>query len=242
VRRYLRRSLACVLMLAGVLSIGVPTASSGVGLQTVRLSCNDGTNLGLALDPTAVAALTGAVAAVNLFPAGLPPLTCATQSTAAGSSNGRTDFVVGGGHATGLGVFTGSPDCQYNFSVSGHVPTGTPSIEGEPQAGAGGTFNLKATNTKCGFTGQVVAKVDCVNVFGPGMAQITANVTHTDAGVFFPLAGSDIEVDFYDSGMPGGAGDKLDIFTQGPPAPCSFEGPYLPNQSVDQGNININRG
>lgn len=239
----MRRLLTGLLVVTAFLGVGSPTATSNVGLQNVSLACNDGTNLGLALDPTALTALTGAVSAVNLFPAGIPPLTCSTQTAAPGSSDGRNDFVVGGGHATGLGVFTGNTDCQYNFSVSGHVPAGTPAVMGQPQAGAGGTFNLKATNNKCGFTGQVVAKVDCVEVggFGPGSAQITGKVTHTDAGTFFPLAGFDIEVDFYDSGVPGGTGDRLDVFTTGPPEPCSFA-TYTPYQQVDQGNITVHGG
>src|SRR5205085_274108 len=174
----------------------------------------DGTNLGLALDPAVVTALTDAVSAVNLFPAGDPALTCSTSS-ASGAKNGANDFVVGGGQAENLGLFGGTTQtpCLYNFSVSGHAKNGAAATAGQAQPSAGGTFNVTATQTKCMFSGHLVSKVDCVavdvldtnNLPIPGSAQITAQVTHVDGGAFSPqLLGEDIEVDLYDSGIPGG--------------------------------------
>src|SRR6266550_8990602 len=73
------------------LVLGVPTAAPDLGLQNVNLSCNDGTNLALALDVTAVTQLADAVSAINLFPAGDPALACGlTQSTTLTSPATRT--------------------------------------------------------------------------------------------------------------------------------------------------------
>jgi hypothetical protein len=245
--RHLRRAVVCVLTAGLALFIGAPTASSALpGLQSVRLGCNDGTNLALALDPASTLALTSAVSAVNTYAAGLPPLTCTTSSSTTSAKNGPKDFVVGGGQAAFVGVF-GNNACDANFSVSAHVPTGTLPVA--PQSGAGGTFNLTNTLNKCLFAGHIVSKVDCVavgedpiNNRPPGGAQITAVVTKSDgAYATLLLPGDEIEVDFLDSGLPGGAGDMIDVFQLVPPVPCFF-GQFMADQPVDRGNINVKQG
>src|SRR5205823_2170979 len=100
------------------------------GLQSVTLSCTDGTLLNLELDAPALAA----VAAIHLYPAGDPPLVCSlslsrvssastvlrrllallTPNEAAASGNPEHDYAVGGGQVqTGL--------CKTNFALSAHV-------------------------------------------------------------------------------------------------------------------------
>src|SRR5437870_13471177 len=96
--RPLRRAVLCALCLGLTLSVGAAAASSAVpGLQSAALGCNDGTNLGLSLDPAATLALNSAVAAVNAFPAGVPALSCNVGAAPASGKNGPKDFVVGGG-------------------------------------------------------------------------------------------------------------------------------------------------
>jgi hypothetical protein len=76
-------------------------------LNTVTLTCNDGTNVSLSLTLTDLNALTSAVNAINLYPAGSPALTCSLSSpvsedpsdqvAASTSSVSDEDFGVGGG-------------------------------------------------------------------------------------------------------------------------------------------------
>src|SRR5207244_10546034 len=109
-----------------------------IGLQNVTLRCNDGTNLALALDTSALTQLSDAVAAISLYPVGDPPLACSlTQSTATSSSssgaNRPHDFVVGGGQLlTSCGLI--------NFSISAHVAADAPVAPG--QQGVGGPYNV----------------------------------------------------------------------------------------------------
>jgi hypothetical protein len=236
--RHVRRSSLCVLTLVLALSPGTPAASSAIGLQSTALGCSDGTNLGLTLDPAATLLLTDAVSAVSAYPAGDPPLSCALSPAPASSPNGPKDFVVGGGQAAELGIF-GNNECDANLSVSAHVPTGTPAAPPFAQSRAGGTFNLTNTQNKCMFSGHIVSKVDCVQVgaYNPGSAQITAVVTKAD-GAYSGLLGLEIEVDFLDSGQPGGAGDMVDVFRLEPAVPCLF-GDFTPIQPLDRGNINV---
>src|SRR5439155_25190320 len=63
----------------------VPASTSDLGLQNVSLSCTDGTLLDLELDAIALTALADAVAAINLYPAGEPPLACSLRQSSASS-------------------------------------------------------------------------------------------------------------------------------------------------------------
>jgi hypothetical protein len=248
-RSLLKRTIVVVipaLVLANCASgAWAPTAAlADLGLQNTTLTCNDGTNLALALDTADLTALTDAVNAINLYPAGDPALSCGlSQGSSSSSGNGPKDFVVGGGQAAGLGSNSdfGAFFCpgDENFSVSAHAASDAPPTM--PQPGVGGTFNLTATTNKCGFSGHLVSKVDCVAVgdtsIGPGNAQLTAYVTHAD-GAYASLTGQEIEVDLYDSGMPNGQGDMLNVYIT---PPCAFGFP-APTQPVDRGNINVHDG
>ena len=73
--KHLRRTIFCfVAATLAALVLGVPPAAAQLTLQTVGLSCSDGTALTVALGLTELTALADAVSAINLFPAGDPPL------------------------------------------------------------------------------------------------------------------------------------------------------------------------
>ena len=160
--------------------LAVP-ASALVTLKKVTLSCTDGTRLNLSLDAAAVTALTKAVAAINLYPAGSPPLACSlTQSTSlstsstsgasstastlqASSGNPVKDYAVGGGQV--IPPRNPNSACTtsaiVNFGFSAHVNAGTETT------GVGGTFNLsipKSQSTPTCPAGHLVAKVNCLDV------------------------------------------------------------------------------
>jgi hypothetical protein len=74
-----RSRFGVAITLAAVLAVVLmPGAAAGISTSTsaTNLSCNDGTNLNLALDATALTALTSAVTAMTLYPAGDPALAC----------------------------------------------------------------------------------------------------------------------------------------------------------------------
>src|SRR5256886_10619835 len=129
----------------------VPANTSGLGLQNVTLSCKDGTLLDLELDAIALTELADAVVAINLYPAGDPPLACSlsqssassgstvlrrllallTPGEAAAGGNPQHDYAVGGGQVQkGL--------CTINFALSAHV--GDTDATSPPTSG--GTLNL----------------------------------------------------------------------------------------------------
>src|SRR5438034_1371456 len=125
-RRFVKRSLFCLVpVVLTAIVLGVPTAADDLGLQSVNLSCNDSTNLDLALDTTSLLALADAVSAITFFPAGDPALACGlTQSDPPppGSGNPHYDYAVGGGDE----IITGFPTCRLNFGLSAHTPAGMP--------------------------------------------------------------------------------------------------------------------
>src|SRR5207237_1442056 len=162
-------------------------------LQSVGLSCSDGTALNLAVSPTEVIDLSGAVLAVNSLPAGTPPLTCSLSQDPSGSGNPHFDYAVGGGQVQkGL--------CTTNFALSAHVE------------------DTDATSPPTsGGTGHLVAKPDCLHVEGD-VAQLNATVTHSDGSFssLFPV-GSEIYVEAEDNpDMIGWNGD-----TGLPTEPCN---------------------
>src|SRR3989454_7066129 len=136
-KRFLRRTLFMLVPATLMaLVLWVPASTSDLGLQDVTLSCTDGTVLDLELDATAVTALADAVTAINLYPAGDPPLACTLSvsiassgstvlrrllalltpnEAAAAGGNPQHDYAVGGGQQ----VISGA--CHVNFSLSAHV-------------------------------------------------------------------------------------------------------------------------
>jgi hypothetical protein len=224
-----------------VFALGVSPAAPAVGQQATNLACNDGTNLNLALDPASVLQLSDAVSAINLHPAGDPALACGlSQPTPPPPGSGSQDHAVGGGNI----VFPCPPFiARESFSLSAHVPSGTPVTSGTPQPKAGGTFNLsspQSTATACGSEpGHLVAKIDCLQVSPdspPGSATATAKITKS-TGVFAPSpVGSELSIHVTDSGT--NTGDTLEA--TGTFGPCDL----LPvvGDPIDRGNINIRSG
>ena len=218
-----------------IFAFGTSAASSDVGLQSVNLACNDGTNLNLALDPTALTPLTNAVSAVNLYPAGDPPLGCTTsQGSDPSGASGPKDFAVGGGRAVEFGEAA-------NISISAHATSDAPTVS--PQPGVGGTVNVTSVTNKS----HIDAKVDCFVSPAPtdptpGTAQATAVVTRSTgivSGIFPP--GTEVRWDFFDSGMPQPApnGDSAELTNVS--SPCDFSA-YLPppvQAELTQGNISV---
>src|SRR5438132_7017867 len=120
--RFIRRGLVALLPAALlVLVFGALPATPQVGVQNVNLSCSDGTNLNLALDPTSLLGLTNAVSAIGLFPAGNPALACGlNQQSDPSGANGPKDFAVGGGRTSLPGE---------SFALSAHaLSDATPTV------------------------------------------------------------------------------------------------------------------
>jgi hypothetical protein len=214
-----------------VLPLGASPATAEVGMQNVALSCNDGTDLALALAPADLTQLSNAVAAINLYPAGDPPLACSlTQSNAAPSSssgaNGPHDFVVGGGQLpTSCGLM--------NFSISAHVANDAPVAPG--QEGIGGTYNNSVGATSpCGH-GSFTSKVDCLQVAG-NTAQWTFNITHAKGPSFFGFPGAE--------GASGAKDNTPDELTREGgletlSGPCNFFNAASNTTPLARGNIDV---
>jgi hypothetical protein len=186
--RFLKRCGLVLVSVALATLLAVPASALVPRLKNVTLSCTDGTRLNLSLDAAALSALTKSVAAINLYPAGSPPLACSlTQSTSlstsstlqASSGNPVKDYAVGGGQVVPLG-FDANSSCTgpavVNFAFSAHVNAGTQTT------GVGGTFNLsipKSQSTPSCSAGHLVAKVNCLDVgsFGSNIAFLRADVT-----------------------------------------------------------------
>jgi hypothetical protein len=243
-KRFLRRIFAClVLAIPAALAMGIPIGAPDVGAQNVGLSCNDGTNLDLALDASAVTALNDAVSGINLNPAGDPALNCNLSQPAdpspLGSGNPNIDYAVGGGRATLFGCVVDSTliPQETNFALNARVDKASNGSAGS------GTFNVTIPQSQaaaCPDTrgGHFNGKIDCVKVegSGPGSAQATFMVTQA-AGSFSGLEG-ELRVDVFDSGTPGGAGDLIRI--RFPQAPCDFSS-YSATRPVDNGNISVHQ-
>jgi hypothetical protein len=257
VKNLKRVVLGVVLSTVTALILVVPTAASGLGLQNVTLTCNDGTNLALALDTTAVTALSNAVSAINLFPAGDPALACSlTQSTAgsfapaasfsdrasssSGSGNPNTDYAVGGGRATLFACVVDSTliSLETNFALNARVDA--------TSNGAAGTGTFNVTIPQSSFAGcppdpnnregHFNGKIDCVLVSG-NTAQATFRITQA-AGSFSGSEGSRLVVNVLDSGTPGGTGDFIRLRSSS--GPCDF-GAFTATRPVDNGNISVHQ-
>jgi len=220
------------------LVVGVPTAAPA-DLQNATLTCSDGTDLNLALDPASVIQLTDAVNAMTLNPAGDPPLTCGVASapllpSSASTSGGNPthDYVVGGGKAPNLGCFGGFPT---SFGLSAHV------VQGAPANTASGTFNVGSPAPNVGCKGHFNSKVDCLVVAGTA-AHLTAHVTQA-TGQFAGLDNTEIDVWVQDNGTPSAIAP--DLIDDGNTAGPCLQGkdaqgePTAPDQPVTNGNINV---
>ena len=98
-KRFLRHTMFCLVPATlAALILGVPPAAPD-RLQSVGLSCSDGTALDLALSTTEVTDLSGAVSAIDFFPAGDPALARSLSTDPPGSGNPHYDYAVGGGRA-----------------------------------------------------------------------------------------------------------------------------------------------
>jgi hypothetical protein len=228
-RSSMRGLFALIATAICALALGASPAGSDVGLQNVTLACNDGTNLVLALDAAEMTKLSGAVAAIGLYPAGDPPLSCSlTQSTATSSSssgaNGPHDFVVGGGQfLTSCGL--------ENFSISAHVADDAPAAPG--QQGIGGTYNLSTGATSSCGQGHLTSKIDCLQVPILGfLAQWTSKITHA-TGFRSGSAGHELGARARDSAPDELSRDGGDS-TSGT---CSFGGALT--TPIARGNIDI---
>ena len=239
-RRFLKRTIYCLVpALAAAVVLGVPTAAPDLGLQNVNLSCNDGTNLNLALDTGSLTALTNAVGAISLYPAGDPALACGLSPTSA-SGSPNTDYAVGGGRATlflcPVGMILTSEET--NFALNARVDAASNGAAGT------GTFNVTIPQSQAAFCdppanqgGHFNGRIDCVHVLSPTMAQATFEVTHA-TGRLSTFQGAHLDVNVIDSGQPGGTGDFIRI--RGSGARCTF-GPFTATRPVDNGNISIHQ-
>src|SRR2546421_4093922 len=198
-KRFLRRTIFCLVPTTrAALVLALPPAAADL-LQSVGLSCSDGTALNRAVSMTELIGLADTVSAINVFPAGNPPLACSLSGDPPPSSpNGPKDFAVGGGQV--MNFLFGTT----NFSLSAHSDADAPATP--PQLGVGGTYNVTVPSGS--FQGHFTSKVDCVKVgdddAGPGTAQATAIVTSADGFfAFLTPPGTEVRVDVFDSGMPG---------------------------------------
>jgi hypothetical protein len=229
-----KRSLVVLLCTAALLVAGALPIPVLAGETRVTLSCDDGTELDLALDAEGLVGVKNAVEAMTLYPAGL---TCKLSETSllsalgagvAHAAGGPKDFVVGGGQLLVAG-------CIVNFAISAHVPANTESVQ-EGQAAAGGTLNLKFQNAVGCREGHLVAKVDCVVVLSPTQAEFTALVTRSTES-FLPYAeGTRVAVEVLDLDP---APDRYN--DNGSPGPCGFSafGTGAAGVPVLRGNIEI---
>jgi hypothetical protein len=220
---FLKRSiLAIVPMTLSALALGVPSGAADP--QDTMLSCNDGTQLSVTLDPVALLALTDAVTAVNLNPAGDPALAC-SLSQSSGDPNGRKDFGVGGGQ------FTSIRCGLVNFSFSAHVADDAPVGPGQP--GVGGTYNNSTgAMSPCG-EGHFTSTVDCVRVTG-NLVQFTTRITHARGDAFFGTPGDEVALSATDG--PDQITFEGGFFTT---APCNFIGSENALTPIVRGNINV---
>lgn len=263
--RHARLSMAAMAMTTLVVAAaGAPTAAADTTLQSVNLSCSDGTNLGLSLDLASVNALTDAVNAMTLFPAGEPPLACGLsqdpllQSTTTSPSTGlslsspkrKTPIRARAKRRAPLRKLSGS-NPKHDYAVGGGQITAscgvavqkqTYGISAHVDAGTtamnvGGTFNVTFQNTPGCPSGSFTAKVDCLDVTGTN-AEFTAKIANsneTQPGFTALFAvGAEIAIAVND----GGSTDSL-LFNN---AGSSCAGASGALATLTSGNINVNTG
>ncbi len=269
-RHVLRRTiLLLVLATLTALVVGIPTAASDTSLQNVTLACSDGTNLDLALDLATLNRLTDAVNALNLFPAGDPPLSCSltqvdpllqpavtTPSTGLSlKSPGRKSPIRAHWRSQVRTLSSGNPHFDYAVG-GGQAPNlGCPGYstnfalsahvdEGAADTTATGTFNVGSPPPDAPLCpGHFNSKVDCLVVF-TSTAHLTAHVTQA-TGVFNGLQGTEIDVWVQDNGNP--TAITPDMIDDGNTAGQCLQGtdagggPTAPDQVVVHGNINVHK-
>jgi hypothetical protein len=254
--------LAAAVTLAAALAVALmPGAAAGTSTSTstTNLSCNDGTNLNLALETTALSGLTGAVNAIDAYPAGDPALTCSLRQPRTRSTTSMQTFSssprmfssfrtlssvwaptgAGGNggnpkhdYAVGGGQVLNGTDCSTeNFALSAHVLAGTTSP-------AGGTFNLSCQPSIVGqgHASSLVAKIDCLDVDGPSSANFHATVTHTGGSVFTSY--TEVFGAVVDSGP--GPGDFID-WSAFPRKGGSCRGGVTAFTPTSHGNISVHQ-
>ena len=237
-QRFRRRTLVLVPAILSALVFGVMGTSNAAGtsLLGTRLSCNDGTNLNLTLSPTQLLALTNAVAAMTLYPAGLScSLSLLGLSSTQSSSAARTpdlslsssqhDYAVGGGRGPAV-LASRCPSTVFpNFGLSAHVASGTTT------QGVGGTFDVKVpANAPC--QAQLVSTVDCLRVVG-NRADFTAFVTQASGELAF-LNQTEISVAVLESSDPSTPDMIDDNIAAGP---CDFRA--SPDAAIVHGHIAV---
>lgn len=149
----MKAKLVVAVVVFAALVFPVPSGSSTVGLQQVRLACSDGNDTALALDPGGVAQLSDAAAQMVLFPAGLScSVSQSTTTSPSSSGGGNKDFAVGGGKIAGFV----SP-CATNFALSAHTLDGLPTS-------AKGTFNASIPGGCLFGGGELRTHVVCLAV------------------------------------------------------------------------------
>jgi hypothetical protein len=252
----LRTMLIVVPMTLAIFVVGIPAAASDIQ-QNVTLTCSDGTNLDLTLDATSVTQLTDAVSAMNLYPAGDPPLTCSVsngalvQSTSSGSRQlaglraHKHNAVTRKGPSRTLGksmrvLSAGSP--TYDYAVGGgQAPNlgcpGLPTnfalsahvVQGAPPTTARGTFNIGSPAPSVFCQGHLNSTVECLDVFPDNSAHLDARVTQA-TGIFTGLQGSEIDVWVQDNGTPAAiAPDAIDDGN----VPSTFSAPGVCAEGAD---------
>jgi hypothetical protein len=226
-RFFQRGVLALVATIVLLFAFGASPATPDVGLQNVNLACDDGTSTNLAVDAATFQALTSAVAAMSLYPAGL---SCSLGQSSANSASGGA-FVVGGGRYD-------RAECPINFAVNGHVDSN----------GAHGTQTATATSAPgsipgCPGEGHIKADVTCVAVSG-NRAEVRGDIMEQSGSLgpeFFPPGDTVLVTDVIDNGNPSlGIPDQIvqQVDAAGTEQSCdaSLQAFYF---AVDDGNITV---
>jgi hypothetical protein len=192
-QRFLRRSiLTLVAAMLSAFALWVPAGVSDLGLQNVAFACNDGTQLNLEQELTALTALSDAVAAINLYPTGDPALACSLNQADSASGNPQYDYAVGAGYRF-------NPDTgvrQVHFALSAH----------DGPHGAFGTYNSQADNPAVDFNGDVTC------LFVMGNRAIVGGVVRKGGDV--GQEGTGFAVGFEDNGSPGNSPPDLTTLTE----------------------------
>jgi hypothetical protein len=218
-----------------VFAFGASPAAADTSLPNTNLSCNDGTNLNLALDTASLTDLTNAVSAMALVPAGDPALACglSAPSASSGDPNGPKDFAVGGGQFMSIGSPPNLTCGLANFALSAHVDADAPVAPGQP--GVGGTYNVSTGATSPCGEGHLVAKVDCVQVTG-NQAMLTVQEEQAKGPpAFFGTPGQELALTVTDN-TPDEITVEGGFFTSGP---CDFSASRFFLEPITNGNITV---
>jgi hypothetical protein len=216
----------------------MPVPVRALGLTQVTLSCSDGTENELTVDPPTLVSLKDSIEAMTLYPAGLScslaeiPLVGSFGGGVALAGSTPHDYAVGGGQL--------DDRCgPINFALNAHADdTGTFSP-------ANGTFSMnlpsaRSTPTCLTRPGSLSVKVDCLNAT-LNQARITGLITASE-GVFAGFNPPGTESSIFAMDNP----DQIGLWGNGdPPVPCLYnpaaEGAFNPD-FVLHGNITVHDG